>query len=59
MSLRVVSEPDLPDWEKNPKPNKALAQQYRVGTVVEDERGNHWRVEWDEQDHDHMWVKAN
>lgn len=53
----MIHEPDLLDWRRNPKPAKHLAQAHPLGTIVEDERGNQWRVEWDDQDREHMWVK--
>lgn len=52
--MRVIHEPPI-----NPKPvtpPKHLAQKYRLGTIVEHE-GQFWRVEWDTQDHEHMWVR--
>lgn len=54
--LKVIYQPDPP---ASPKPNKPLAQEYPLGTIVEDDSGNQWKVEWDPQDHNHMWEQIH
>ncbi len=55
--MKVVFEPELPEWQRFPRP-VVSAVEYRLGTVVEDDRGARWVVEWDEQDRGHMWSRV-
>ena len=56
-NLRVVFEPDAPEWKRFPQPTTD-AKIFAAGTVVEDERGVHWEVYWDQQDHQLEWQRA-
>lgn len=57
MTLKVIHEPEPPDWEKYPHPTES-AKNYRQGTIVEDERGIQWRVYFDEQDRQLEWERV-
>lgn len=57
MTLKIIYQPDLPDWEKFPAP-RVSAENYRDGTIVEDERGARWKVYWDTQDHRLEWQRV-